>query len=69
MREAALDGLGIALTFERLVAEDLASGRLVPVLPAHWPTFGGFSLYYPNRLQMPAKLRAFVDYCRAHAGG
>ncbi|GAB4062139.1 LysR family transcriptional regulator [Uliginosibacterium sediminicola] len=65
LREAALDGIGIVYTFQRLVADDLAAGRLVPVLADHWIRFGGFSLYYPNRAQMPAKLRMFIDYCKA----
>lgn len=68
MREAALDGIGIANTFERFVADDLAQGRLLPVLQPHWPSFGGFCLYYPSRAQMPAKLRAFVDYCTRALG-
>jgi DNA-binding transcriptional LysR family regulator len=63
MASAALDGIGIAYVFMRQVEADLAAGRLVPVLPACWPTFTGFHLYYPTRKQMPAKLRAFIDYC------
>jgi DNA-binding transcriptional LysR family regulator len=62
---AALDGIGIAYTFERLVAADLAAGRLLPVLPEAWITFPGFYLYYPHRRQQPAKLTAFIDYCRS----
>ena len=65
MASAALDGLGIAYVFARQVEADVAAGRLVPVLPACWPTFPGFHLYYPTRKQMPAKLRAFIDYCTA----
>jgi len=65
MMDAALDGLGIAYTFERQVAPALADGRLLPVLPKSWPTQPGFHLYYPNRRQLPAKLRAFIDHCRA----
>ena len=63
MAAAALDGIGIAYVFVRQVEADLAAGRLVPVLPDCWPTFAGFHLYYPTRRQMPAKLRAFIDYC------
>ncbi|MBW8901659.1 MAG: LysR family transcriptional regulator [Massilia sp.] len=63
MAAAALDGIGIAYVFVRQVEADLAAGRLVPVLPDCWPTFTGFHLYYPTRKQMPAKLRAFIDYC------
>jgi DNA-binding transcriptional LysR family regulator len=63
MASAALDGIGIAYVFARQVQADLDAGRLVPVLPACWPAFTGFHLYYPTRKQMPAKLRAFIDYC------
>jgi DNA-binding transcriptional LysR family regulator len=63
MASAALDGIGIAYVFARQVEADIAAGRLVPVLPECWPTFTGFHLYYPTRKQMPAKLRAFIDYC------
>ena len=66
MAEAARDGIGIAYVFERQIAEDLASGRLLPVLPQCWYPQPGFRLYYPSRRQMPAKLRAFIDYCHDH---
>ncbi len=69
MASAALDGIGIAYVFARQVQADLDAGRLVPVLPACWPTFTGFHLYYPTRKQMPAKLRAFIDYCSERLGG
>lgn len=64
MMDAAIDGLGIAYTFERQVAPALADGRLLPVLPRTWPTQPGFHLYYPNRRQLPPKLRAFIEHCR-----
>jgi DNA-binding transcriptional LysR family regulator len=66
MAEAARAGIGIAYVFERQVKDDLASGRLIPVLPQCWHTYEGFRLYYPSRRQMPTKLRAFIDYCHAH---
>jgi DNA-binding transcriptional LysR family regulator len=66
MAEAARDGVGIAYVFERQVADDLANGRLLPVLQQCWHAYPGFRLYYPSRKQMPAKLRAFIDYCRSH---
>ncbi len=65
MREAALDGLGIGYLFARQVEQDLTEGKLVGVLQDHWPSFGSFCLYYPNREQMPAKLRAFIDFCKS----
>ncbi len=67
MAQAALDGIGIAYTFERLVAADLAAGRLVPVLPGAWLVQPGFHFYYSSRRQVPAKLRAFVDHCVSFA--
>jgi len=30
-----------------------------------YPTFPGFYLYYPNRAQMPLKLRALIDFLQA----
>lgn len=65
--QAARDGIGIAYVFERQAAADLAAGHLLPVLPETWPSFPGFHLYYPSRRQLPAKLRAFLDHCRAQA--
>lgn len=66
--EAALDGIGLAYTFDALVLEHLKSKRLKRVLNAHSPTFPGFYLYYPSRRQQPSKLKAFVDHVRAHYG-
>lgn len=67
MAPSALDGIGIAYTFERQVAADLRAGRLLPVLQRYWPTLPGFHFYYANR-QAPAKLKAFVEYCRERVG-
>lgn len=55
-------GAGIGCAFEGEVRADFASGRLVPLLEAWWPTFPGFHLYYPSRAQMPRKLRVFIDF-------
>jgi DNA-binding transcriptional LysR family regulator len=68
MAPAALQGVGIAYLFERQAAADLKAGRLLPVLPRHWPTLPGFHFYYASR-QAPAKLKAFVEYCRANVDG
>ena len=67
MVEAALDGIGIAYAFEDQVRTHLAAGRLERVLEDWCPPYGGFFLYYPSRRQMPATLRAFVDFVRAPA--
>lgn len=66
--EAALEGLGLAYTFEQLALSDIRAKRLKRVLTEFSPTFPGFYLYYPSRRQQPAKLKAFVDYALAHFG-
>ncbi|MES2401744.1 MAG: LysR family transcriptional regulator [Pseudomonadota bacterium] len=55
-------GAGIACAFEVQVQEDIAAGRLIPLLKAWWPTFPGFYLYYPSRVHLPRKLRVFIDF-------
>ncbi|SDZ15142.1 DNA-binding transcriptional regulator, LysR family [Lysobacter sp. yr284] len=61
-RCAALDGVGLAYLFDFHVREHLDAGRLQRVLADWTPAFPGFFLYYPSRRQMPAPLRAFVDF-------
>jgi len=66
--EAALDGIGLAYTFDALVVDHLKSKRLKRVLSACSPTFPGFYLYYPSRRQQPPKLKALVEYVQSHSG-
>ena len=63
--EAALEGIGLAYTFEKLSLPHIRSRKLRRVLTEYSPTFPGFYLYYPSRRQQPSKLKAFVDYVRA----
>jgi DNA-binding transcriptional LysR family regulator len=65
MVDAALAGAGIAFTFEDQVKDFVANGMLTRVLEDWCPYYSGFYLYYPSRRQMPAALRAFVDFVRA----
>lgn len=66
--QAALDGLGIAMGPERLIADDVAAGRLVlpfagPALPAR-----SYYTYVPEaRTQDPA-IRAFCGWLAETAG-
>jgi DNA-binding transcriptional LysR family regulator len=60
--EAALEGIGLAYTFEQLSLPYLRSKQLKRVLADYSPTFPGFYLYYPSRLQQPSKLKAFVEF-------
>lgn len=64
MRQAALDGLGLAFLFAETIECDLREGRLVAVLDDWCPAFDGYYLYYPSRRQMRPALRAFIDFFR-----
>lgn len=68
LREAALQGLGIARMPLFVVGEDLAKGRLQQVLPG-WelPEQGIFAITTARELQ-PRKTRAFIDFFRARIG-
>ncbi|RCW87108.1 LysR family transcriptional regulator [Paracoccus lutimaris] len=49
--EAALAGLGLCCLPDRRVAPLIARGQLVAVLEDWCPSFPGYHLYYPSRLQ------------------
>ena len=59
---ASLDGVGIAQLPLPLVLPALRSGALQVVLPQHAPDGLQIYLYYPSRKQLPARVRAFVDF-------
>jgi DNA-binding transcriptional LysR family regulator len=65
--DAAIAGLGIICTFEDFLREALDRGDLKPVLADWRQSFSGPFLYYPSR-NMPAPLRAFVDFIRMDGG-
>jgi len=67
-RDLALAGVGIAYIFEPLVGEQLASGRLVQLLPESAFEEPGLFLYFPRRASMAPKLRAFIDVARSSDG-
>jgi DNA-binding transcriptional LysR family regulator len=60
--DAALEGVGLAYTFEQLAQPYIEAGRLQRVLTAFSPTFPGFYLYYPSRRNQSTKLKALIDY-------
>ncbi|CDG85996.1 LysR family transcriptional regulator [Janthinobacterium agaricidamnosum] len=65
MVDAALHGAGLAFVFEHMAAEHVASGRLVQVLEDWCPHYPGLYLYYPSRRQVPAALKAFIEFVQA----
>lgn len=60
--KAALAGVGLIKYLNVCAREQLASGALVRVLQPWCPSFPGFYLYAPTREQMPAKVRALIDF-------
>jgi DNA-binding transcriptional LysR family regulator len=64
--DAALEGIGLAYTFEPLVRQHLKDKRLKRVLASFSPTFPGFYLYYSSRRNQSTKLRALVEYAGRH---
>ena len=63
----AVAGLGVILSFEEFLREALDRGELTEVLADWRQSFSGPFLYYPSR-NMPAPLRAFVDFIRKYPG-
>jgi DNA-binding transcriptional LysR family regulator len=66
--QAAIDGLGIALASQQLIAPHVAAGRLVTLLEPWAGLFPGYYLCYPAQRQMAPPLRAFIDSVRSKAG-
>ncbi|MEJ2802547.1 LysR family transcriptional regulator [Comamonadaceae bacterium PP-2] len=64
--EAALEGVGLAYSFEQLARPYIKAKRLKRVLTAYSPTFPGFYLYYPSRHDQPSKLKALIEYVGRH---
>ena len=63
---AARQGCGFAYVFEQFAAPAIEAGELVPVLQAYSPPSESFYLYYPTRTMTLGKLRAFIEFLRAH---
>ncbi len=66
---AAIGGVGIMGLFEAWLRPHFSSGALEPVLEPWWLSFSGPFLYYPGRRLVPAPLRAFIDFVKAHGEG
>ena len=65
--DAALEGVGLAYTFEPLALPHIRAKRLKRVLASFSPTFPGFYLYYPSRRNQPTKLKALIEYAKRRA--
>ncbi|MBP2306803.1 LysR family transcriptional regulator [Azospirillum melinis] len=61
VREAVREGAGLSVLPDYCVADDLASGRLVRILPGWSLPPGGIHAVFPAARFRPTKVRAFVD--------
>lgn len=65
MLSCASAGLGLAYVLEGSARRQIMDGTLIKVLASASPVLSGFHLYYPNRHQLPLKLRCFIDFMKA----
>jgi DNA-binding transcriptional LysR family regulator len=64
--EWARAGLGCAVLPDFMVAEDLADGRLQPVLPGWRPPRAGIYAVFPGTRHPPAKVTALIEFLADH---
>jgi len=60
--EAVRSGVGIGQMPLYMILRDLADGTLVHLLPQQVSALRGVFMYYPQRTQMPLRVRHFIDY-------
>lgn len=65
LRTAALRGMGIIMQPEVLLADDIAAGRLVRILPEQELPSYAMHLVYPSHRNMTPKLKSFVEFMLA----
>ena len=68
VREAVLQGVGLSVLPDYAIADDLAAGRLIHVLPQWRLPSGGIHVVFPTARFRPPKVRAFVDLLAERAG-
>lgn len=68
LRMAALHGFGIIMQSGILLTDDVAAGRLVPILEGYLPAPRPVHLVYPRDRQPTPKLSTFVEFVVARFG-
>ncbi|WBS02169.1 LysR family transcriptional regulator [Pseudoduganella sp. SL102] len=58
----ARHGAGLTQTYRFIVADDLARGELVELLPEHGGTSRPFYLLYPHARHLPLRVRTFIEF-------
>ena len=70
LQECAIAGMGLALLPRWLISEEIATGKLVKVLPDYEVTATDFNpiawLVYPSRSYIPLKVRVLIDFLKEH---
>lgn len=59
---ACIQGIGVTRVLHYQVADELACGQLVRVLPDHEPADLPIHLVYPHSLQLSPRVRTFVEW-------
>jgi len=68
LRTAALAGMGIVMQPESLLADDVAAGRLISLLPNFAPPSRPMNLVYQTERRIAPKLRCFIDFIAERFG-
>ncbi len=68
LRMAALEGFGIVMQHAAMLADDVAAGRLVELLPAYCPPPRQVHMVYPRDRQPLPKLSRFLEFALAEFG-
>lgn len=68
LRAALLGGVGITRTPTFVVGDDIAAGRLVPLLKNYATLELSIYLVYPQKRHLSPKVRAFVDFVSSKIG-
>ncbi len=63
--QAAVDGLGVTLGWEKLATDDLISGRLIAPFDLSFSTGSAFYLVYPESFGSRKKIQAFQSWLLA----
>ncbi|MES0151221.1 LysR family transcriptional regulator [Mesorhizobium sp. M0012] len=69
IRVAALNGLGVVMQPEVLLAEDVTAGRLIRLLPNYELPSRPMQIVYLRDHHMSPKLRSFIDFIADRFGG
>ncbi|TDF39296.1 LysR family transcriptional regulator [Alteromonadaceae bacterium M269] len=68
IRDCTLQGLGVSLMADWLVDEDIASGKLIHLMPEYQVSADNFDtaiwIVYPERAFLPTKTRVTIDFIK-----